>query len=102
MAGNQNLNFFLSSVIGKHHLYTFSHLIRPVVPSSTLFFEVVQDNAGDNYVEAYFNDEPLPLGGCQPLQPCKVEYFVNYLKSIIAFDDVSKACQEKTFSEILI
>ena len=45
------------------------------------------------YIEAFFNDEPLSLGGCTAGEACKVSDFSAYLKSIIAYDKVSEACK---------
>jgi hypothetical protein len=55
MSEDVNIDLFLSAVIDKHHRHEITGHQRTVIPSSTLFFELIED--GDKLlVEGFFND----------------------------------------------
>jgi len=93
MSEETNIDLMLSSVLQKDHRDEFySHHQRTVVPSSTLFFELIEDG-DDLNVEAFFNDEPLRLGGCHHHKNCKAAEFAKFLNESIAYPSTKQACQ---------
>jgi hypothetical protein len=101
MADEMNIDLFLSAVMqgsnktnaveGAHNQHHKEHA-RHVIPSSTLFFELVERD-DDLYVEGYFNDEPLHLGGCHHIHSCTAANFAHFLNTTIAYTNVTAACQ---------
>ena len=58
------LEYFLSSLLGYQNFKQHPVFQQAIVPSSTLIIEVVENDVGEMNVEAYFNDVPLMLQGC--------------------------------------
>lgn len=92
MAEDVNIDLFLSGVVDKHHRHEINGHQRTVIPSSTLFFELIE-NGDDLLVEAFFNDQPLHLGGCEHVRNCTFSKFATFLNETIAYPDVAQACQ---------
>lgn len=88
---------FLNAIMEKHQKEALSVTQRTVLPSSTLFFELIEE--GDKLlIEAFFNDQPVHLKGCLSIKGCGASEFAASLSAGIAYTDVAKACQESTTS----
>jgi len=81
MTNDVNIKLFLAVITSADALGNFNETTTSAVPSSTLIFNVYQDESGVNFVQAYFNDLVVPLGGCSSADACQVTDFVNWLGS---------------------
>jgi len=94
MSEDTNMKMFINAVIPKNQSAMWGLTAAPSITSSTLFFEIVKDHtSGDLNIEAFFNDEAIPLGGCTSGKACKVSDFAQFLNSTIVFPNVVSACK---------
>jgi hypothetical protein len=77
-----NIKLFLAALTTPEFLKS----VPPPVPSSTFIFEVLQGEDG-LYVQALFNDEPVPLKACGPPM-CNLTTFMKSLESTTSSDVV--------------
>jgi hypothetical protein len=92
MTTQVNLKMIMNALTPSKIRHEYFHHIAPAVPSSTLIFEVGTNAAGEMVVNAKFNDEYIPLGGCYDnYTPCQVPDFISYLENFYT-DDIVAAC----------
>jgi len=99
MTSHVNMKMMLNALIPSDIQHAFFHQVGSApVPSSTLIFtstlqQTAEENGSGMYIEAKFNDEIVPLGGCaNTYTPCKLEDFVSWLEDSIKIPDVLAFC----------
>lgn len=100
MSEDINLDLIITSVTNASHSSELYRHQRRVIPSSTLFFELIEEG-DDLLVEAFFNDQPLHLGGCEHKKGCAASDFADFLNKTIAYPDTSKACQISNSTQVI-
>lgn len=97
MTEQVNMKMFLAALTPQDLRSQYYHWSTPSIPSSTLIFEVV-DNSGDITLNALFNDQYIPIYGCESGQNCKVQDVLDALNKQILITDVPTACKNSMSS----
>jgi len=74
MAEPTNIRIFLSTLVATDEYHFFDKHTIHTVPSSTLIFEVVEDDTtGDLIVGVLWNDSPVQIPFCSGTTVCTID-----------------------------
>ena len=88
-----NLRLLLSGLVGKDLRKTNPVFGSDPTPASNFIIETYVDTNGNKYVQAFYNDVQVQLGGCLQMN-CLVKDFVAYLEKVAVIPDVKTECQK--------